>query len=226
MTVVPINIRSQFANDEKRIDSTWSINQFKSKMEFITGIPPEKQQLALIHENTTATPLNDDNRTLQSYNLTPYSTIKITNVDGEMDFGQYSDKIALGMSDEQYQTRQDTVLAYKREHHIGRFATSDIRQQKEQMIIDQSNKLAAQISLNQRCMVDERIGTVAYIGTVEEIGPGSWIGVAFDNPVGKNNGSIKGHQYFECPPNHGSFVRPDRLSFQLPEPTSNDLDEI
>merc|ERR1712046_279426 len=32
-------------------------------------------------------------------------------------------------------------------------------------------------------------------------------GVALDKPVGKNDGSVQGKKYFECPAGHGIFVR-------------------
>lgn len=58
---------------------------------------------------------------------------------------------------------------------------------------------------------DDRRGTISYIGPVPEIpGIGSWIGVTLDEPTGKNNGSVKGKQYFECSDNYGVFVRPER----------------
>jgi len=38
------------------------------------------------------------------------------------------------------------------------------------------------------------------------------VGVAFDEPLGKGDGSAKGKHYYECTPGHGSFVRPDKVT--------------
>ncbi|BFZ00577.1 hypothetical protein BsWGS_03616 [Bradybaena similaris] len=57
-----------------------------------------------------------------------------------------------------------------------------------------------------------------YKGTVQFKGPiatrrGEWIGVALELPVGDSNGMLFARRYFQCPPNHGVFVRSDRLRF-------------
>ena len=30
----------------------------------------------------------------------------------------------------------------------------------------------------------------------------------YDEPVGKNDGTVDGHTYFACPPNHGTLAKP------------------
>lgn len=82
---------------------------------------------------------------------------------------------------------------------------------------------------NRRCRLspatDARRGTIRFIGPVPEIpGLGSWIGVALDEPSGKNNGTINGTQYFACPSSCGVFVRPERVEVG-DFPALNDFDD-
>ncbi|RVE62598.1 hypothetical protein OJAV_G00158620 [Oryzias javanicus] len=59
--------------------------------------------------------------------------------------------------------------------------------------------------------VGKRRGTVHYVGGVE-FAKGIWIGVKLDLAVGKHNGTVQGRVYFRCPPGHGVFVKPSRLT--------------
>jgi tubulin-folding cofactor B len=50
-----------------------------------------------------------------------------------------------------------------------------------------------------------------YVGKCSRLPKGYWIGVQFDEPVGKNDGSVKGQRYFTCPDGYGSLLRPDKV---------------
>uniref|UniRef100_A0A7S4AS60 CAP-Gly domain-containing protein n=1 Tax=Pseudo-nitzschia australis TaxID=44445 RepID=A0A7S4AS60_9STRA len=93
--------------------------------------------------------------------------------------------------------------------------------------VDESS--VAAISLGDRCLVQpgSRRGTVSYKGTVPELDDDAnasananandscsyWVGVTFDEPVGKTDGSATHRRtgakklYFEAPQNYASFVR-------------------
>jgi len=74
-------------------------------------------------------------------------------------------------------------------------------------------ELAAPMKLGDRCEVTlgGKRGLVTYVGKIPQIAPGWWVGVQYDEPVGKNDGTVKGKRYFECPPKYGGFLRPDKL---------------
>jgi len=73
--------------------------------------------------------------------------------------------------------------------------------------------LVAKMSVGDRCEVTlgGKRGTVQFVGKIPAIAPGFWVGVQYDEPVGKNDGSVKGKRFFECPPKYGGFLRPDKL---------------
>ena len=51
-------------------------------------------------------------------------------------------------------------------------------------------------------MVSGHRGIVRFIGTAK-FAAGVWCGIELDEKVGKNNGTVGGVSYFECPANHG-----------------------
>lgn len=68
----------------------------------------------------------------------------------------------------------------------------------------------AGIDVGMRCQVEpgSRRGVVSFVGLVPELGTGHWVGVTFDEPVGKTDGTAKGgKRYFEALDRHGGYVR-------------------
>ena len=58
----------------------------------------------------------------------------------------------------------------------------------------------------------QRRGIVCrYVGKCNPLPKGYWVGVEFDEPVGKNDGSAKGERFFECSEGYGSFLRPENV---------------
>ncbi|XP_038055292.1 CAP-Gly domain-containing linker protein 1-like isoform X2 [Patiria miniata] len=52
---------------------------------------------------------------------------------------------------------------------------------------------------------DGRVGTLQFKGKTH-FSQGCLCGIQLDEPVGKNDGSVDGIQYFKCSPNHGIFI--------------------
>jgi len=136
------------------------------------------------------------------------------------------------MSAETYEALPETVLSYKRNKQIGRFdptAPTILAQQSAAHFAEIANR---GIEVGKRCRLlpahtDDRRGEVRHIGEVEGLpGVGPWIGVALDEPTGRNDGcGPSGRTYFTCGKNHGVFVRPERVEVGQFEAVDKLVDE-
>lgn len=67
-------------------------------------------------------------------------------------------------------------------------------------------------------------GILRYIGTINAA-PGIWCGIELPDASGKNDGSLKGQVYFQCPPKHGIFIKKESVKpiTRSPAPTPSPL---
>ncbi|BFZ54918.1 hypothetical protein PYCC9005_001955 [Savitreella phatthalungensis] len=208
MADIPVFIDSDETSSERRVSPSWSLATFKQKMWPITGIPPDCQILSLPGSY-------DDETLLESFELEAYTAIRISDTRPKGSRPNYTDDSNVDkyeLSTAEYEERTDSVLAYKKRHQLGRF-NPDLQAREEAALRDLQS---GGVVVGARCKVDGdagRLGTVAFVGHVPEIpaGGGLWIGVVYDEPVGKNDGSINGTRYFQTKPNHGGFLRPGKV---------------
>jgi dynactin 1 len=53
-------------------------------------------------------------------------------------------------------------------------------------------------------------GVVRFCGATS-FSPGKWVGIELSEPVGKNDGSVRGVTYFSCQMNYGVFVKASQV---------------
>ncbi|CAL1272632.1 unnamed protein product [Larinioides sclopetarius] len=214
---------------QRRFPTEITIGELKQKLELIAGGSASTMELQLQDDkNEVITKLNDNNATLSSY---PLDNAKILHViDSSLQAGEFEDLSKVKkfeLSEEEYAKRGETLRAFKEKLKL----QSD---EKMQNLVEKKQKeeeeLIKNIIVGNRCEVriagkPTRRGTVMFVGKTE-FKPGFWVGIKYDEPVGKNDGSVSGKRYFECVPKYGGFVKPhDVVVGDFPEETY-DLDEI
>lgn len=199
-------IDSEDTSSERRISPGWSITTLKLKLWPITGIPPASQALSI--------PYQSEDDLVGSFNIEPLSVIKIADKRPKGQRPNYTDDSKVQkfeLTKEEYESRTDSVLAYKKRNHLGRFDPE--AGTKEEIALREIHDLGYEIGA--RCRVEgeaDRRGSIRFVGHVPQIPSGGvWIGIEYDEPVGKNNGTIHGAKYFDAKANHGGFLRPSRV---------------
>ncbi|GMN60917.1 hypothetical protein TIFTF001_030007 [Ficus carica] len=128
------------------------------------------------------------------------------------------------ISDEDYQKRQGTYRKFRE-----KMASQNPSAFEPKITDNYMEDLCANIKVGDRCEVEPgaKRGVVKFIGRAESLAPGFWVGVQYDEPLGKHDGLVKGTRYFECPPLHGAMVRPEKVKVgDFPERDPFEEDEI
>jgi tubulin-folding cofactor B len=195
-------------------------------------------------------PMSDDTKMLGYFSPEDGWTIHIDDTDAHSaSAGGWLEDVSkvkkYEMSDDAYNARENTYRQWKNEQlakdptwclekamaekrgetWVPKRTIEDDEHQAEEAaaIVDQ---------VGNRCEVNPggKRGVVKFVGKVEGLPKGWWVGVAFDEPVGKNDGAVKGKRFFECADGYGSFQRPANVKVgDYPEeddPFAESEDEI
>lgn len=125
------------------------------------------------------------------------------------------------LSEEQYASRKGTLKEFLKRNKLGKYNPEIMskkeeelkREEEERMRVEEKeNEIINSIEIGERCEVRipnqvPKRGVVMFKGVVK-FTSGPWIGVKYDEPFGKNDGTVNGVKYFEAPPNYGAFVKP------------------
>lgn len=233
-------LKSHFVEIAFDLDCT--VDDIKGKIYTMTGSSRDFMQLTL---NGRA--LDRDDLTLAHYGARSGMLLQVIDSDptslargGGLEDTSLVKKYV--MTEEEYDKRENTFRAYKKKMQAAdptwkpfpnRPSAAAPRPPKAETEgpVESFDEVKARVKVGDRCQVQPggRRGQVQYIGLVPEVDEKSvWIGVKYDEPVGKNDGSVKGQRYFTAPAGHGAFVRPALVvvgDFPEEDPFASDEEE-
>jgi len=218
---------------ERRYERGMTISALKSKLELVTGAFAQTMKLSAYKEDKLICKIDNDEALLGSYPIDDGMVIHAE--DNNLKPDEYSDTSKVEkfeISEDEYQKRSDSVRAFKERNKMGRFNEEEMAKKAEAQKLKEEaeTEKAKNINVNERCEVRvpaqaPRRGVVKYVGETD-FKPGFWVGVHYDEPHGKNDGSVGGRRYFECPPKYGGFVRPTHVEVgDFPEEGLNMSDD-
>ncbi|XP_048837677.1 tubulin-folding cofactor B [Brienomyrus brachyistius] len=201
----------------RRFNRGMTIAEFKTKLELVIGTPASCMDLQLFSVSDKFLQKLDDNEALLgSYPVDDDCRIHVIDRSGAQT-GEYTDLSKVEkyeIAEDAYEKRTDSARSFLKKKKVGRFnEEEESRREAEQVKREEEEKTAAAaIAVGSRCQVQvvgqpTKIGTVMYVGTTD-FKPGYWVGVKYDEPLGKNDGSVNGKRYFECQAKYGAFVKP------------------
>jgi len=219
---------------EKRFNKGLTVAETKEKLEVFTGAQTSTMKINVFNkDNELVCILDNNDALLGSYPIDDGMRFHIEDpfiLRKELESASVE---KFDISEEEYSKREDTVKAYLERNKLGKYNKEEVerREAEKKKEEEMEEKLSQKIQVNDRCLVrvvgqPERRGQVMFVGKTE-FKPGWWIGIKLDEPQGKNDGSVNGVRYFECPPKYGSFVKPQFVEVgDFPEEELNLDDEL
>ncbi|CAJ0578486.1 unnamed protein product, partial [Mesorhabditis spiculigera] len=205
---------------EKRYAGETKIDYLKEKFELVVGAASNDIQLELFDKEGNSHGIMENTRCLNDYAVKSGYRIHATDKTRQNESLENGDAPKYTITDEAYNQRTDSVRAFKQRMLAEKMNGSPAPRQDVEL----------SFSIGDRCEVRlagtaPRRGSVAFIGETE-FQPGTWIGINYDEAVGKNNGTVKGTKYFTCAENHGSFVRPEFVTVGAFPPNHADTEML
>ncbi|KAF7012668.1 hypothetical protein CFC21_026835 [Triticum aestivum] len=221
---------ASFASDI-RVSQQTTVEALKDKLWKKTGTAVGSMRLELRDEaGARVADLDRDAAPLAAYS--PYDGYRLHIIDldpSSVTSGGWLEDTSLvekyTISDEAYNKLGTNFRKFK-EKMVSKTPVSDDKQSDNQM-----EELCANIKVGDRCEVEPgaKRGTVKFVAKAEALGRGFWVGVQYDEPLGKHDGMVKGVRFFECPQGHGAIVRPEKVKvgdFPERDPFDDEEDEI
>lgn len=204
---------------EKRFDKSLTVSDLKSKLEMITGGSAMAMQIAVFDkDDKVICNLDNDNALFGSFPVDNGCRLHVednSRIKGEFENTAAVEKFEL--SKEEYAKKEDTVAAFLKKNKLGKYNEEEMaelaKQKEEREAEEKRTAVEGGMVEGARCEVTvagqlNKRGTIRFSGNVH-FQPGWWVGVEYDEPSGKNDGSVGGKRYFTCQAKYGGFVKPN-----------------
>lgn len=233
---------------EIRLDKHLTIAAVKEKIATHCGTSPQHMTLLLCLADTTVVAnLNDDAKMLGFYPVDHFMTLHVVDTDPySLALGGAFDDVSLvkkyEISEADYDAREKTVRRYKKDQLakdpnwkpkvLPGASAANRRSRPATTTPPATIADIAHLNLKDRVSVmpGGRLGAIAFLGEITTLNDGGyWVGVLFDEPVGKCAGSVHGTTYFNCDDKFGGFVRPSNVTagdFPPVDEFASDDDEL
>ncbi|KAJ0078501.1 hypothetical protein Patl1_22838 [Pistacia atlantica] len=207
-----------------------SVESVKDKLWKKCGTSVDSMRLELYDDtNSKVSDLTDNSRPLGFYSPLDGYRLHVIDFDpSSVTSGGWLEDTSLvekyTISEEEYRKRDGTFRKFKEKMQSQNSSAFENKISDKYM-----EDLCANIKVGDRCEVDPgaKRGVVKFAGRAESLAPGFWVGIQYDEPLGKHDGIVKGIRYFQCPPLHGAMVRPDKVKVgDYPERDPFEEDEI
>ncbi|XP_028651678.1 tubulin-folding cofactor B [Erpetoichthys calabaricus] len=217
---------------ERRFNRGLTLAELKCKLELVVGTPASSMELQLFSTtNKFLMNMDNDEALLGSYPVDDDCRIHVIDKTGAK-IGEFEDLSRVEkyeLPDDVYDKRTDSVRSFLKKKKAGRFKEEDMEKEADK---EAEEKAATEnVTVGSRCEVTipgqpRKLGTVMFVGKAE-FKPGYWVGIKYDEPLGKNDGSVNGKRYFECQDKYGAFVKPQNVTVgDFPEEDYGLNDEI
>ena len=174
-----------------------------------TGTEPANMQLVLYPDIAAAeaggdggTALDDDAKSLADYGAAQGMALRLVDTDSQSVSNTLNDESKVDVP--KVEAKADSGFAAFRKKQA----------KKKPPATDETGKeLAEALDVGLRITTKSgKAGTIRYIGAIEPLPKGYWVGVELDEAAGRNDGEVKGVRLFTCEANHGAVMRPDGVT--------------
>lgn len=196
-----------------------TISELKSRIFSLTGTAPASMKLKVNGTLDVSAPAFEDSETLETVAMAvcELETLRIsvtdtdpTSIVHQLGRKEEVEAARFKLDEAKYDQRDDTFRALERRGVIKHKPAAAAQKDKASF----SGELP---KVGERCEIEPateadvaKRGEVAFVGETK-FSQGVWVGVKLDEPLGKNDGSVKGVRYFSCPMSYGVFVKPERV---------------